>query len=51
MLSNIIGRVDDTGDTIPVSFHKVKAHTGVIGNERAKNWIKPQWGQPCMHPP
>ena len=35
MLNSILGRVVNLGDRIPVSFHKVKAHTGVIGNERA----------------
>ena len=35
MLDNIKNRVNDMGDPVIVSFHKVVSHTGVIGNERA----------------
>ena len=40
MLDNIRDRVDALGDRLPVSLHKVKAHTGVVGNERADGVAK-----------
>ena len=40
MLDNIRDRKNDMGDKIPVSFHKVKSHVGVRGNERADTLAK-----------
>ena len=46
MLDSIRDRVDDLGDKMPVSLHKVKAHTGVIGNERADALAKNSCEEP-----
>ena len=40
MLDNIRDRKNDMGDNIPVSYHKVKSHVGVRGNERADTLAK-----------
>ena len=46
MLDSIREMVNGFGEIIPVSFHKVKAHTGVIGNERAHTLAKSTFEEP-----
>jgi hypothetical protein len=46
MLDNVRDRVNDMGDPVAVSFHKVKAHTGIIGNERADLLAKKSCQEP-----
>ena len=46
MLDSIREMVNGFGEIIPVSFHKVKARTGVIGNERAYTLAESTFEEP-----